>query len=192
MRKPRSYSAEYARRKARALARGLTLSQARGHPRAGEKGLRPTKYDKALETALKSMRSGSNLKHAAKTNAVSRERLSRYIKSQAGAGRSGRAWTFNDQRRRRVQLIEGGQVIEVWVVGYEPARLAGRYMVDAARAIAQPDFIGPHFVRYWENVSIKSASGRRHFFTTDLNEIYRALHANDRPFEQVYKLVMAP
>lgn len=191
MPKTRNFAAEYARRKARALARGLTLSQARGHPRAGERGLRPIKFDGGLEAALKSMRGGSKLKDAAKVHSVSRERLSRYIKSQAGAGRSGRAWTFNDQRRRRVQVIEAGQVVDIWVVGYEPARLAGRYMVDAARVIGDPEILGPRFVRTWENVSIKSASGRRHFFTTDLNEIYRALHANDRPFEQVYKLVMA-
>lgn len=36
-RAPRNYAREYAARKARGAARGLTLSQARGHPRAGER-----------------------------------------------------------------------------------------------------------------------------------------------------------
>ena len=49
----------------------------------------------------------------------------------------------------------------------------------------------PRFQHLWENRFIRDASGRRVFFTIDPNEIYRALHANDRPFEQIYKLVMA-
>lgn len=49
----------------------------------------------------------------------------------------------------------------------------------------------PGFQRLWEIRFVRDAAGRRAFFTIDPNEIYRALHANDRPFEQIYKLVMA-
>lgn len=186
----RDYKAEYARRKARAAERGLSLSQARGHPRGGEKGVRPVKLDPALEVALKAMRSGQTLQAAASGAKVSRERLSRYAKDQAGAARSGTRWTFYDRRKRQVQVIHNGGVIEVWVEGYEPARLAGQHFSDAARLISNPDRLS-WFRRKWENVSIRDATGRRYIFTTNLNEIYRAIHANDRPFEQIYKLVMA-
>jgi hypothetical protein len=188
--RPRDYKAEYARRKARATERGLTLSQARGHPRAGEGGLRPAKFDSSLEQALKAMRGGHTLKTAAAQAQVSRERLSAYAKAQAGAARSGRAWTFNDRRRRRVQIIQNGQVREIWVEGYEPSRIAGKYMDEAARMIAQPDRL-PEFQNSWTYRAIRDASGRLVTFPTDPNEIYRAIHANDRPFEQIYKLVMA-
>lgn len=186
----RNYKAEYARRKARAADRGLTLSQARGHPRAGETGLRPPKYDAGLEAALKTLRSGVTLKAAAALRGVSRERLSRYAKSQAGAARDGKAWTFNDRRKRQVQVIHNGEVIEIWVEGYEPARLAGMYMDAATRAIARPKLVQA-FKRRWENVTVRAADGRRYVFTTNLNEIHRAIHTSDRPFHQIYRLSMA-
>ena len=186
----RDYKAEYARRKARAVQLGRTLSQARGHPRAGERGVRPLKFDPLLEAGLKAMRSGETLKAASQKLKVSRERLSGYAKAQAGAARVGRAWTFDDRRKRRVQFIENGEVIEFWVEGYEPARLAGQFMNEASRAMSDPRRFAP-LRRRWENTFVHDASGRRRFFTTDPNEIYRAIHANDRPFEQVYKLVIA-
>lgn len=189
-RKKRNFAAEYARRKASAAKRGLSLSQARGHPRAGESGLRPMGFDAALEAALKAMRGGEPLMAAAARQRVSRERLSRYAKAQAGAARSGRTWTFDDRRKRRVQVIQNGQVVEIWVEGYEAARLAGQYLSDAGRMIENPSRL-PRFQRLWEHRFIRDAAGRRIFFTIDPNEIYRALHANDRPFEQIYKLVMA-
>jgi hypothetical protein len=148
------------------------------------------KYDPALEAGLKSMRGGAMLKDAAKQAGVSRERLSRYVKTQASAGRSGRSWTFNDRRARQVQVIHNGEVIEVWVEGYEPARLAGAYMGEAGHVIENPH-LAPRFRRRWDNTTIKAKSGKRYAFTTDLNEIYRAIHANDRPFHEIYRLSMA-
>jgi hypothetical protein len=186
----RDFKSEYARRKARAAERGLSLSQARGHPRTGEPGLRPMKLDPKLEAALKTMRAGRTLKSVAAANAVSRERLSTYIKVQAGAARSGREWTFNDRRRRQVQVIHNGEIIEIEVEGYEPARLAGMHRHLAQRVIANPRQL-PAFKRRWENVSVKATNGQRYTFTTDLNEIHRALHTSDRPFHQIYRLSAA-
>lgn len=186
----RNHKAEYARRKARAADRGMSLSQARGHPRSGEKGLRPMKLDLALEAALKAMRGGHTLKAAAVREKVSRERLSRYIKAQAGASRSGGAWIFNDRRLRQVQIIHNGQVIEIKVEGYEPARLAGMYMQAAKRVMGKPRLL-PAFQRRWENVTIRAANGRRYAFSTNLNEIHRSIQTSDRPFHQIYRLSVA-
>lgn len=54
MAKKRDYKREYQRRVANAKKRGLTLSQARGHPKPGEKPIRPKgkKPDAGLEKAL--------------------------------------------------------------------------------------------------------------------------------------------
>ena len=57
MARKRNYKAEYQRRKARGLVRGLSLSQARGHPKPGEvrvsgkppAALADTKISKAIE-----------------------------------------------------------------------------------------------------------------------------------------------
>lgn len=186
----RDFKAEYARRKAKAAERGLTLSQARGHPRSGEKGLRPMALDSALEAALKAMRGGHSLKAAAGREKVSRERLSRYIKAQAGASRSSGVWTFNDRRLRQVQVIHNGQVIEIKVEGYEPARLAGMYMQAAKRVMGKPKLL-PAFQRRWENVTIRAANGHRYAFTINPNEIHRSIQTSDRPFHQVYRLSVA-
>lgn len=184
----RDFKAEYARRKKRAAERGLSLSQARGHPRAGEVGLRPIGFDAGLEAALKAMRAGEPLKAAAARQRVSRERLSRYAKSQAGAAREGRVWTFNDRRRRTVLFIENGRAVRLRVEGYEAARLAGIHWDEAHKALRDHRRAAP-FIRRWENSSIRDTNGRRHVFTTNLNEIYEAVHANDSAFEAVYQLV---
>lgn len=76
----RDYRGEYQRRKLRALARGLSLSQARGHPRAGEryasKSAQLLVVDDRFEKALREMRRGSSLAAAARELRVSREKLS--------------------------------------------------------------------------------------------------------------------
>jgi hypothetical protein len=189
MPRKRDYKKEYSRRKARAAQRGLSLSVARGHPRAGETGLKAARLDQRLESALKGMRAGATLKDAAVEAKVSRERLSAYAKTQAGAARSGRVWTFNDRRRRQVQIIRDGEVTEIWVEGYEPARTAGQYMDEAARLIGDPSRLAA-FQDRWAYRAIRDAKGRLVTFPTDPNELYRAIQTNDRPFEQIYKLVM--
>lgn len=97
-RKKRNYSEEYARRIERAKARGLSLSQARGHPGPGEslissKRRKPKKHkpDKTLQAAIDAIRKGETMTGAAKRLHVSRERLSAYAKRQAGAKRKGRS-----------------------------------------------------------------------------------------------------
>lgn len=188
---PRDYKSEYRRRIQRGLSLGRSRSEARGHPHAPTSTKSPAKevpQNETLERALRRLRSGQTLGETAKQLRISRERLSRYAKAHAGASWSGGAWTFNDLGRRRVPFIEGGEVGTLWVRGYEAARLAGAYWDQAHLVLGMPD-AAPAFVRRWENVAIRDAAGRLHTFTTDLNEIYRATHVNDAPFEQIYKLI---
>lgn len=190
MRQLRDHKAEYRRRIEAGRAKGLSRSQARGHPRGGEIALsgRPITTNTALEPGLKLLRQGHSLSDASRQLGVSRERLGAYVKSVAGAQRIGRAWAFSDDRRRRVPFIEGGLVIPIRVAGYEPARRAGDYWEDAHRVLREPEN-AEAFAHKWQGLFVRDAAGQRHFFTTDLNEIYRAAHANDAPFEQIYRLV---
>jgi hypothetical protein len=189
----RDHKADYSRRIERALARGLSKSQARGHARPGESGVtrRPnSSTDAKLESALKRLRGGRTLGEAAKEYRVSRERLSRYIKIHAGAERSHGRWIFNDQRLRTVELFVVGhtQPVVTDVVGYEPARLAGQHWDEAHAVLADHDFL-PAFIRKWEGMTIRDAKGVRFALSTDPNEIYRAAHATERPFDEIYRLV---
>jgi len=186
----RDYKSEYRRRIAAGVAKGLSRSQARGHPRGSDTApsQRPITTNKALEPGLKLLRQGHSLSEAARLQHVSRERLSTYVKRVAGAQWFNGKWAINDDRRRLVLFIENGLARRVMVKGYEPARLAGEHWEDAHRVLGEPEN-AEAFIRKWEGRSVRDTAGRWHTFTTDLNEIYRAAHANDVSFEQIYRLL---
>lgn len=191
MRKARDHKAAYKQRIERGLARGLTRAQARGHARSWEAPLaRSRAADDLLEKALKRIRSGHGLAETAQEHRVSRERLSRYIKIHAGAERSHGRWVFNDQRLRTVEFYAVGhhRPVVTNVIGYEPARLAGQHWDEAHAVLADHDLL-PAFIRKWEGVTIRDANGVRFALSTDPNEIYRAAHATERPFDEIYRLI---
>ena len=188
----RNFRAEYKRRIRNALARGLSRSQARGHPRAAENSAADrtttSAIDPVLERVLKAVRSGKSLTEAAREHRVGRERASAYIKRVAGASRQGRTWTFNDQRRRRVSIYSEGERRDLWVGSYEQAVLAGRYWDDAHRAISD-DGLKPEFERKYDGLYVRDTRGRWHPLETDLNAVHRLAYAYPEPFEQIYQLV---
>jgi hypothetical protein len=87
-RKQRDYKAEYRRRIVRGLKKGLSKSQARGHPRPGEKYSSPSTSTPAcnrkLEMGLEEMRRGKSLQAAARSVHVAPERLRTYEAIQKG------------------------------------------------------------------------------------------------------------
>ena len=70
----------------------LTASQARGHARAHEVGIKakPIKSDERLEAALRQLRQTHNQAKAAKEAGVSPERFRRFLREQKLAERKGR------------------------------------------------------------------------------------------------------
>jgi hypothetical protein len=193
---PRDYKAEYRRRIERALNSGLSRAQGRGHPGAGEPYIRPRKqprrqlFDGKLEKALKELRKGgATLSGVARNASVSRERLSRYIKSVAGARREGRRWLFDDKRVRRMEIIttEQWRPVKLRVRGFEPASRAGSHAQEAAQALLDQR-LGPEFIRKWEGQGIEDVRGRWYTLSTDLNQIYSAVLMNDYSFENYYRI----
>jgi hypothetical protein len=93
--KKRDHKAEYARRKSDALAQGLSVSQARGHAKAGE---RPSRWpprqieDEQLQVALRVLRQEKNFEAAAKAVRISPERLRRHAVESALIEKSNRRW----------------------------------------------------------------------------------------------------
>jgi hypothetical protein len=195
----RDYKAEYQRRIANAANRGLTRSQARGHPGAGlayvsKRGATPkrTKPDPKLEDAIKAIRAGDGISAAAKKVGVSRERLSAYAKQQAGAERKGRVWTLNDTRSRRVPLLVEGHnnAVVVKVAGHEPARLAGEHFDEAHRALTDQSLF-PAFREKWSGVTITDHKGRVYSLSTDPNHLYRLTVTGDEiDWTRIYHLHM--
>lgn len=195
-RKKRDFAQEYARRIERALAKGLTRAQGRGHPTAGTSYIsdrrqtnKRTKPDNKLEDAIDAMRRGESLVAAAQRLHVSRERLSAYAKRQAGAERKGRAWTFNDTRKRRVPIIAEDLLhpITIWVPSYEAASLVGLHYTEADQAVERPELF-PAFIAKWSGKSVTDTKGRKYNFATDPNDLYRALVADEIDWTRIYHL----
>ncbi len=191
MARQRDYHAEYQRRIERGRARGLSRSQARGHPRSSESlgsgRMTVPAYDPRLEAGLKLIRAGTPLTHAAPAIGVSRERLRRYVVQTGVVEKQRGRWTvLQDNRARVMPIFSAGRSITVSIAGYEQSALAGRYMaaVGAFRDSNDPSYLEP-FV----GESITDVRGKRHLFETRPNMLYRLALGDDDPFEQVYRIV---
>jgi len=187
-------SPAYAKRLASAASRGLTKSQARGHPLASEayaselRGKARTKSDAAIQKALTAMKSGSSLAATAKAHKVSRERLSAYAKSKGGATYGQKRWSFQQRDRFQIPIIAKGRrnFVKVWVGSEEAAKLAGEHFAEARKAVENP-ILFPAFEKRWEGVTITDLKGRDYNFETDPNQIYRALNANEIDWSRIYQ-----
>lgn len=198
MKHSRDYKAEYDRRIRNALARGLTRSQARGHPGAflsyaSER--QPTrarsKPDRQLEEAIKAVRAGESLSAAARQARVGRERLAAYAKRFAGGAWQGSTWTFDDKRIRQIPIIAAGEPnsLIIRVPGFEPAHLAGQHFEEASQALEdQAKF--PAFIERWRDVSITDTTGRSYALSIDPNQLYRAVAADEIDWTRIYHLYM--
>jgi hypothetical protein len=188
----RDHKAAYSRRIERALAKGLTRSQARGHPKAGETYISPRArappFDARLEAAIREIRRGKPLGEAARDLKVGRERLSTYAKAHAGAQRTGRSWTFSDKRPREVAVITPDGVVTI-ATDYEGAHIAGQHWHEAHQAMANHAWM-ESFERRWSDRFVRDLRGKRHALASDLNDVYAAIHAHDESFELIYRIVM--
>jgi hypothetical protein len=193
MAKKRDYKAEYERRKARAIARGFTLSQARGHPKPGEPyiGKRlasPLDYSRHLESGVKEIRRGKPLTKAAKAIAVAPEQLRKYVKQSGVAIKAGRQWRIGpDNRKRVLPIFSDGQVQIITVLDFVSASQVGRYMsavnqfLDTNDESLLEEFIGD---------SVVDVRGRRFYFETRPNTLYRLNASEIETFEEIYRIVV--
>jgi hypothetical protein len=177
---------------AKGRSRGLSPSQARGHPRAGETFVslkRPPKpiSDEKLQRALRSLRQDKNLAEAAKSIGVSPERLRNIASTKGAITKQGRRWTVRPDLPRRVPLYSRGREIRIVVGDRDAASSVGSYMSAVGqfletnnRALLMP-FAGQ---------SVTDISGKAHTFETNPNALYRLATAGGDSFEQIYRIVV--
>ncbi len=187
----RDYAAEYVRRIARASQRGLTRSQARGHPRPGETPVskrKPPKpiEDDRLQQALRTLRQEKSLAAAAKAARVSPERLKHVAQSKGAIKKEGRRWIVDPALPRRMPLFSRRRAIEVIVSG-EDASKVGAYMDAVGKFLAtnNRDLLKP-FV----GQSVTDKAAKSHPIETNPNTLYRLAAAGEATFEQVYRIVV--
>ena len=134
------------------------------------------------------MRSGGSLAATAKAHKVSRERLSAYAKSKGGATFGQKRWAFRANERFHIPVIAKGRrnAVFIWVADEAAATLAGEHHNEAGRAVEKP-ILFPAFEKRWEGVTIRDVKGREYAFSTDPNEIYRALNADEIDWSRIYQ-----
>ncbi len=187
----RDFKAEYARRIARALRKGLSRSQARGHAKPAEPPIRqgtvPSAYSRQLETGLREIKAGRSLTAAAREVHVAPERLRRYIVNSGIAEKRGQRWAIGpDTRRRVVPLYTDGEVIDL-TVSLQEAEEIGRYMAAVRQFLEsnEPAFLVPFEGQYATDIN-----GRSYPFETDPNALYRLAETGSSSFEDVYRIVV--
>src|SRR5437588_2054061 len=123
MRKRRDFRAEYKRRLAKAAARGLSRSQARGHPRPSEHLRRRGKrlLDEQIQVAIRVLRQERNLSEAARAAKLAPERLRKYALEHNIIEKVGRRWKTRADLPRRMLLFSGRKSIVVTLGDFQTA-----------------------------------------------------------------------
>ncbi len=191
-RKPRDYRAEYARRIEKALAKGFTRSQARGHAKASEAPISTRRSPKPLEEArlqraLKELREKKSLSGAAKAARVSPERLRAAALSKGAIEKRGRRWTVKPELPRQVLIYSEGRERIITVDNFAEARIAGQYIDAIGRFLTSAD---PKFLKPFEGTSVKDRADRVYPLETNPNALFRLRKLTRTSFEEVYRIVV--
>jgi hypothetical protein len=185
VRRERNHAADYARRKAQGLAKGLTLAQARGHAsRPGTARIKVVPKSKA-ELALRLMKEGKTKRAAAKEAGIGTETLTRYLAENVTAKRQGRRWIIVDERARIFPVYSEGQ-LKAALVGLPEATKASEYMrsVDRFLTTGKRELLAP-----FEGGGVLDVNGEFVPFETDPNALYQLDAAGELFFPEIYKIV---
>lgn len=192
VKRKRDFRAEYRRRVAKAFAKGLSRSQARGHPKAGEAAISDNHRgypieDVRLQLGLRLLQQGRPLTAVAKEIHVSPERLRTYGSRKKAIEKKGRRWVVRHDLPRRVLILSDGKEIAITVGDFEMASLVGKYMAHLGWFLKTNNL---RHLRRFAGKSVVDIDGKSHPLETRPNVLYRLSAAGTSSFEQVYRIVV--
>jgi hypothetical protein len=178
----RDYAAEYARRIASGLRRGLSRSQARGHPRRTERLIsEPTHRqapqhrpaaDERVYNALERMEKGASLEQAAKAEHISPEKLRRvafergYLSKDYSQSKRG-DWRISTSTTRPV-LTADRRYLEQVVFDLRNTSAVSRYWNAVGRLLDDGD---PEPLTRLGPLTVRGVDGTTYELQTDHNAI---------------------
>jgi hypothetical protein len=183
----RNYTEEYLIRKARGIAAGKSLSQARGHARAADLASntspQPFKRSERLEDALKLIKKGVSQKEAAKQVGVSPERLRRFQKLNTASQRVGRRWVITDIRPVSVVMATQGKMRTV-TVSHDAASDISRHWIAINLFLDTND--ASHLAAFVGG-GLRDSKGVFHPFETRPNVLRKLDGAGELSFIDIYR-----
>lgn len=179
----RNYKLEYQRRKARGLASGKSLAEARGHRQAADFSPSLFKPNSPLEKALKLMKQGLTQRQAAKQVGVSTERLRRFQRENTASRREGRRWIISDRRPVGILMATRGRMREV-VVPHNAASDIGKHWVAINKFLETNN---PAYLEPFEGLGLRDIEGQLHPFETRPNVLRRLDSIGELSFVDIYR-----
>jgi hypothetical protein len=183
----RNYHEEYLIRKARGLAAGKSVSQARGHARAADlpSNASPQSFKRSepLEDALKLMKKGVSQKEAAKQAGVSAERLRRFQKGNTTSRREGRRWVIVDTRPVSVVMATRGKMRGV-TVSHDAASDNSRHWIAINHFL---ETNSPTHLAAFVGKGLRDSRGIFHPFETRPNVLRKLDDVGELSFVDIYR-----
>ena len=183
----RDYRQEYLIRKARGLASGKSLSEARGHARATDLGRRvkwqPFKQSSPLENALKLMKQGVSQREAAKRVGVSPERLRRFQKLNTASRREGRRWLISDTRPVTFVMATRGKMRDV-TVPHDATSAISHHWIAINLFLETND---PSHLADFVGKGLRDSDGAFHPFETRPNVLRKLDSVGQLSFVDIYR-----
>jgi hypothetical protein len=190
-RSKKELSPAYARRIERGLDKGLTRSQARGHPAPGEKfiskrRMRAVNWRK-LQFVIKEMKEGKSLTKSARAAGLQPETIRRTLKSAKLLRKRGRRWSIRGDIPTRMLLYSEGEARSIIPADGKNRSAVGKFM-NAVRTFLttnDPKGLGPFVGKF-----VRDLARKKHKFETDENTLYQLSQSGAITFEDIYEFIV--
>ena len=176
----------------RGAAKGISRSQARGHPKPSEAAItskRPPRpiEDERLQLAFKVLRQEKSLSAAARAAKISPERLRHFATKETSSSARAADGSSGTNCRAACCSFRDGRPSKWSSATSRRRRKIGRFMSAVSHFLRTNN---PAGLREFEGVSVTDVSGRTHPFETRPNALYRLASAHDQSFEHIYRIVV--